>query len=60
MCIEVRSEYQKGKLLFKWDPEQNIIYLVLKDMLYAVQLEGEEPGGEYRILKKQIKPSTNK
>ena len=48
MFIEIRSEQDTGKLLFKWDPQTNVVSIVNKDKLYSVALSCE--GREYRIL----------
>ncbi|MBQ8331867.1 MAG: hypothetical protein IJX94_05150 [Clostridia bacterium] len=55
MFIEVRSEYDKGKLLFKWDPERNLVSVVSKDTLYCVELGRDERKGNYRIVEKTAK-----
>lgn len=55
MFIEIRSEPQKGKLLFKWDPQSNVIDIVLKDTLYSIKLAQSENGGGYEIIDKRIK-----
>ena len=56
MFIEIRSEEQRGKLLFKWDPRSNVIDIVLKDTLYSVKLARSEEGGGYEIIDKRTKP----
>ena len=56
MFIEIRSEPQKGKLLFMWDPQTNVIDIVLKDTVYSVKLGQSECGGGYEIIEKKLKP----
>lgn len=36
--MEVRAGNGKGPLLFTWDPENNTVNLVRKDMYYSVRL----------------------
>ena len=55
MFIEIRSEEQKGKLLFKWDPQSNVVDIVLRDTLYSIKLAQSENGGGYEIIDKKVK-----
>ncbi len=55
MFIEVRSEYERGKLLFKWDPQSNIISVVYRDTLYNVRLSTEKLKCKYEIIDKKPK-----
>lgn len=62
MDMQVRTDYSKGKLLFDWDPKDNTIGIVLKNMFYLIKLI---PGGSrssYRIIEKRPKndPSPRK
>lgn len=56
LFVEVRSEEQKGKLLFKWDPQSNVVDIVLKDTVYSVKLGQDESGSGYKIIDKKQKP----
>lgn len=53
--IEVRSEYTSGKLLFKWDEQNGVVNLVVKDTVYSVQLNAPTEK-HYEILKREPKP----
>ncbi len=56
MSLEVRSEHNGGKKLFDWDPVDNTIGIVQRDMFYRVQLiQGQ---GRYRVLEKHPKRMT--
>ena len=55
LFIEIRSEEQKGKLLFKWDPQSNVVDIVLRDTLYSVKLNGEGGDIGYEIIDKKVK-----
>lgn len=35
--MDIRSENETGKLLFKWDPDTDIISVACKDAVYDVQ-----------------------
>lgn len=58
--MEVRSEYSGGKFLFEWDPGENTIGIVQKDMFYRVKLISSGKGGKYRVLEKRPKPKLHK
>lgn len=49
--MEVRGKNGKGKHLFDWSPEKNQIEIIIKDMFYQIQFNGNIPGGGYKILK---------
>ena len=36
--MDVRTEQDGGKLLFQWDPHENIISIVRKNMIYDIKL----------------------
>ena len=54
--IDVRSEYDKGKLLFRWDPDTSEVSIVLKDTLYRIRLERDAVSA-YKIIEKKPKAS---
>ena len=58
MRLVVRSEYGSGKFLFEWDPTDDTIDIVQKDMFYRIQLLRLETGGTYRIVDKLPKQTT--
>ena len=37
--MEVRAKNGKGPLLFEWNPETQMVYLIRKDMYYKVHLD---------------------
>ena len=49
--MDVRTEQEGGKLLFQWDPQENIISIAKKNMIYDIKLStiGE---GYYEIIHK--------
>lgn|GEM_PF-3952449 len=51
MKIEIRTNNGSGKKLFEWNPENNTISLINKNMYYRVQLYQEA----YRILEEHPK-----
>lgn len=53
--MKVRSENGTGKLLFEWDPTENTIALVQKNMYYRVKLLSEETGSTYHVVEKRPK-----
>ena len=53
--MEVRSEYTNGKLLFEWNPKENIVSIVHKDMLYRVKLIQQTEDSKYCVLEKNKK-----
>lgn len=53
--MKVRTNYDSGKLLFDWNPDENTIGIVQKDMFYRVQLLPKSGQGEYRIVEKRPK-----
>ena len=55
MRLDVRSDYTGGKLLFEWDPTENTIGIVQKDMFYRVKLIRNGMNGRYRVLEKRPK-----
>ena len=47
-----------GKLLFKWEPRENTVYIVNRDLLYEVRLIREGERGSYRIVRCEKKKKT--
>ena len=60
MRLKIRSEYENGKFLFEWDPEEDTIDIVQKGTFYRVQLLRKESGGTYRIVNKLPKTTQPK
>ena len=48
--MDVRTENGKGKLLFRWEPKNNIVSIVCKNMVYEIQLLQNKEGGTYAII----------
>ena len=55
--MDVRSEYETGKLLFKWDPQNNIVSISCKDTIYDVKLIHFPDHGTYKVVGKHRKSS---
>lgn len=55
--MDVRSEYETGKLLFKWDPQTDIISISCKDTIYDVKLIHSSNRNMYKVVGKHRKPS---
>lgn len=53
--MDVRTDYETGKLLFQWDPQNNIISIVHKDMMYKIQLLRNSDSHTYKIVDKRNK-----
>lgn len=57
-CMEIRTDGERGKLLFKWEPRENTVYIVNRDLLYEVRLIREGECGSYRIVRCEKKKKT--
>ena len=53
-AMDVRTEYDSGKLLFQWNPQSNVISIVRKDVVYDVRLLFADNGG-YEIIRRTNK-----
>lgn len=53
--MDVRSENETGKLLFKWDPESNIVSVSCRDAIYDVKLIRAPDKSTYHIVGKRYK-----
>ena len=53
--MDVRSENETGKLLFKWDPDTDIISVACKDAVYDVRLIRSLEKKTYRVIGKRSK-----
>lgn len=53
--MDVRSENETGKLLFKWDPDTDIISVACKDTVYDVRLIRSLEKNTYRVIGKHSK-----
>lgn len=58
--MEVRSEYNDGKLLFEWNPAENIVGIVRRGIFYRIKLIGQDEGGGYRVLEEVNKRNDTK
>lgn len=56
--MEVRTDGAHGKLLFKWEPRENTVYIVNRELLYEVRLIREGERGSYRIVRCEKKKKT--
>lgn len=55
--MDIRSENETGKLLFKWDPDTNVVSISCRDAIYDVKLIRTPNNNSYRILNKRSKQS---
>jgi len=55
VSMEVRSDYDTGKFLFEWNPEDDTITLILKGTVYRVKLVKTGKNSTYHILDKRPK-----
>ena len=54
--MEVRTEYDSGKLLFQWDPSNDVVSITCKDMVYDIKLLHKQKGYAYEVISKRKKP----
>ncbi len=55
--MDVRTEQQRGKLLFQWEPSSNVISIVQRDTVYEIKLSAED--GRYEIIGRHDKRITS-
>ena len=55
MILEIRSGTGGGKLLFAWNPGDDIIDIINKGFLYRIKLVKQGKQGAYYILDKRPK-----
>lgn len=48
--MKVKAKNGEGKFLFDWNPKNNQVAIVIKDMFYKIQLNGTGNEASYRIL----------
>lgn len=53
--MDIRTENVTGKLLFKWDPDTDIISVAGKDAVYDVRLIRSLEKKTYRVIGKHSK-----
>lgn len=53
--MDVRSENEMGKLLFKWNPETDVVSISCRDAIYDVKLIRASDKSTYRIIGKRCK-----
>jgi hypothetical protein len=53
--MDVRSENETGKLLFKWDPETDVVSISCRDAIYDVKLIRTPDKSTYHIVGKRYK-----
>ena len=53
--MDIRSENETGKLLFKWDPDTDIVSVACKDAVYDVRLIRSLDKNTYRVIGKHSK-----
>lgn len=49
--MEIRTNQGTGRLLFKWDPDHNVISIVCKNKLYDVQLSTQHERYEVKEIR---------
>ena len=57
--MEVRSDNTSGKLLFEWNPTDNVISIIRKDMFYRIELIRQGECSKYRVIEKRTKNCKN-
>ena len=55
--IAVRSKGNTGHLLFAWEPDENIIDIVRKDMRYRVKLYNDGIRRNFQVIDEHPKDS---
>ena len=53
--MDVRSENETGKLLFKWYPKTDIVSISCKDTVYDIKLIRASENSSYRVVGKRYK-----
>ena len=56
--MDIRTEYNSGKLLFRWEPTSNVVSIACKDTVYDVKLLHEQKGDTYEVIRKREKPKS--
>ena len=57
MDVDVRTDYESGKLLFQWNPSNDVVSIAYKDTVYDIKLLHEQKGYAYEVIGKRKKPS---
>lgn len=54
--MQVRTNVTTEARLFDWDPENNVISIVKKDMIYRIKLFSEYNGEHhYKVIDRRLK-----
>ena len=56
--MDIRSENKTGKLLFKWDPDTDIVSISCRDAVYDVKLIRRLEGSTYCVVRKRYKKAS--
>ena len=55
--MDIRSDKERGKLLFKWDPNTDIVSISCRDVIYDVKLIRTLNNSSYCVIGKRDKKS---
>ena len=53
--MDIRSENETGKLLFKWDPDTDVVSVSCRDAIYDVKLIRSLDKNTFRVIGKRYK-----
>ena len=53
--MDIRSENETGKLLFKWNPDTDVVSVSCRDAIYDVKLIRSLDKSTYRVIGKRYK-----
>ncbi len=57
--MQIRSNQGTGKFLFEWDPINNRVEMIVKDMYYLVELKQHGENSSYTIVEERQKSNTS-
>ena len=53
--MDIRTDFNGGKLLFRWEPIENVISISCRDAIYDVRLIRAPTQNTYQIIRKHEK-----
>lgn len=53
--MDIRSENETGRLLFKWNPDTDVVSVSCRDAIYDVKLIRSLDKSTYRVIGKRYK-----
>lgn len=53
--MDIRTERENGKLLFRWEPTGNVVSISCRDAIYDVRLIQNSKGHTYQIVDRHEK-----